>query len=199
MSKVLTFKVEIEELENKIWRVIEITDLKTVADLAYTILASFDSLAYHLYDIKHGKDRYDSMVCIEDYQGKEPIIDATITKLRELDFLKENKIIMDYDYGSTTTFIITYLDSRELEKGNGRHYPYVIDGQGRGMLDDVHIGELVDIVNDIDKKGKSIHDFSPGYERPIKYDYRDYDIKSDNILLKGKLEDIKYGYEKYED
>lgn len=28
MTKVLTFKVEVEELENKIWRVIEITDRK---------------------------------------------------------------------------------------------------------------------------------------------------------------------------
>ena len=51
MTKVLTFKVGIEGLENKIWRKIEITDKKTVADLAYTILAAFDSLAYHLYDI----------------------------------------------------------------------------------------------------------------------------------------------------
>lgn len=52
MAKVLTFKVEIEGLEDKIWRKIEITDRRTVADLAYTILATFDSLAYHLYDIK---------------------------------------------------------------------------------------------------------------------------------------------------
>ena len=62
MTKVLTFKVEVEELESKIWRVIEITDSKTVADLVYTILATFDSLAYHLYNIKHGKDRYDCMI-----------------------------------------------------------------------------------------------------------------------------------------
>ena len=53
MTKVLTFKVGIEGLEDKIWRKIEITDRRTVADLAYTILATFDSLAYHLYDIKY--------------------------------------------------------------------------------------------------------------------------------------------------
>jgi len=55
MSKVLTFKVGIKGLEDKIWRKIEITDRRTVADLAYTILATFDSLAYHLYDIKYKK------------------------------------------------------------------------------------------------------------------------------------------------
>ena len=47
MTKVLTFRVGIEGLEDKIWREIEITDRRTVADLAYTILATFDSLAYH--------------------------------------------------------------------------------------------------------------------------------------------------------
>ena len=51
MDKVLTFRVEIDGLENKICRKLEITDRRTVADLAYTILASFNSLAYHLYDI----------------------------------------------------------------------------------------------------------------------------------------------------
>ena len=56
MAKVLTFRVGIEGLEHKIWRKIEITDRRTVADLAYTILATFDSLAYHLYNIKY-KDK----------------------------------------------------------------------------------------------------------------------------------------------
>ncbi len=199
MTKVLTFKVEVEELESKIWRVIEIIDSKTVADLAYTILATFDSLAYHLYNIKHGKDRYDCMIAMEDYYGKEKLIDADIIKLSKVNFFKDNKMVMEYDYGSTITFIITYISSRDLEKGNGRHYPYIIDGQGRGIVDDLSIYELVNIVNDIDKKGRAVHNFTSGYERTIKYDYRDYDIKIDNDLLKSEIEHIKAGYEGYEE
>jgi hypothetical protein len=53
MTKVLTFRVGIEGLEDKIYREIEITDRRTVADLAYTILATYHSLAYHLYDIEN--------------------------------------------------------------------------------------------------------------------------------------------------
>lgn len=41
MTNVLTFKVEVKGLEDKIYRVIEITDSKTMADLVYTILATF--------------------------------------------------------------------------------------------------------------------------------------------------------------
>lgn len=195
MSKVLTFKVEIEGLENKIWRKIEITDIKSVAYLAYTILASFDSLAYHLYDITYKDKIYDCWSCMDDYPFKENICNAITTKLSAINLKEKDKMVMEYDKGTPTTFIITYMCSRELEKGNGRHYPYIVDGSGRGMIDDIYSSELKDIIDDIDKKGFSEHYFTPGYERPIKYDYRDYDIKSDNILLKGKVEEIKYAYE----
>ena len=194
MDKVLTFKVGIEGLEDKIWRCIEITDRRTVADLAYTILATFDSLAYHLYDIKHGNDRYDCMIDpldLREYNFK----DAVRTKLSDVDFENNNKMIMEYDFGSTTTFIITFLESRNIEKYNGNHYPYIVDGAGRGMIDDMCDFELKEVVEDIDKKGYSDHFFTPGYERKIKYDYRYFNIKNNNALLKGEILDIKNGYE----
>ena len=74
MSKVLTFKVEIKELEDRIWRKIEITDNKTMADLAYTILATFDSLAYHLYDVTY-KDKIDNLVIINPDNPSGSFID----------------------------------------------------------------------------------------------------------------------------
>ena len=195
MAKVLAFKVEIKELEDKIWRKIEITDTKTIADLAYTILATFDSLAYHLYDITYEDRIYDCWTCMDDYPLKENILNAVTTKLSKINLKEKDKMIMEYDKGTPTDFVITYIDSKEIERGNGRHYPYIIDGSGRGMIDDIDSYKLKEIVNDIDKKGYSEHYFTPGYERTIKYDYRDYDIKGDNILLKGKIEEIKYAYE----
>ena len=194
MAKVFTFQVGIEGLEEKIWRKIEITDRRTVADLAYTILATFDSLAYHLYDIKHGNDRYDCMIEPLELDGCN-FKDAVRTKLSDVDFENNNKMIMEYDFGSPTTFIITYLESRNMEKYNGNHYPYIIDGAGRGMLDDMCDFELKEVVEDIDEKGYSEHYFTPGYERKIKYDYRYFNIKNNNALLKGEILDIKNGYE----
>lgn len=194
MAKVLTFQVGIEGLEDKIWRKIEITDRRTIADLAYTILATFDSLAYHLYDITHGNDRYDCMIeplQLNNYNFK----DAVRTKLSEVDFEKNNEMVMKYDFGSTTSFIITFLQSRDLEKYNGNHYPYIVDGAGRGMLDDMCDFELKEVVEDTDKKGYSEHYFTPGYERKIKYDYRQFNIKNNNGLLKGLILEIKNGYE----
>ena len=195
MGKVLTFQVGIEGLENKIWRKVEITDGRTVADLAYTILATFNSLAYHLYDIKYKNKIYDCWINVEDDHRREKPINATITKLKDIGLEENDEMQMDYDYGTTTTFIIKYISSKELEKGHGRHYPYIIDGAGRGMIDDISGDELKEIVNDIDKKGYSNHHFTPGYETSMKYDYRDYDIECDNYLLKGEMEEIKYAFE----
>lgn len=195
MAKVLTFKVGIEGLEDKIWRKIEITDRRTVADLAYTILATFDSLAYHLYNITYDNKIYDCWVCIEDDYSDIPKVNATITKLKDLELKENDTMEMEYDYGSTTNFKITYLGCTDLERGNGSHYPYVVDGEGRGMLDDMCDFELKEIVEDTDKKGYSEHYFTPGYERTIKYDYRKFNIKNNNALLKGLVLEIKNGYE----
>lgn len=195
MAKVLTFKIGIEGLEDKIWRKIEITDRRTVADLAYTILATFDSLAYHLYNITYDNKIYDCWVCIEDDYSDIPKVNATITKLKDLELKENDTMEMEYDYGSTTNFKITYLGCTDLERGNGSHYPYVVDGEGRGMLDDICDFELKEIVEDTDKKGYSEHYFTPGYERTIKYDYRNFNIKNNNALLKGLVLEIKNGYE----
>ena len=195
MAKVLTFKVGIEGLEDKIWRKIEITDRRTVADLAYTILATFDSLAYHLYNIKYNKKVYDCWVCIDDDYSDIPKVNATITKLSDIGLKENDAMEMEYDYGSTTTFKITYLESRDANDYEGYLYPNIVDGAGRGMLDDMCDFELKEIVEDTDEKGYSEHYVTPGYEKYEKYDYRKFNIKTNNRKLKGLVLEIKNGYE----
>lgn len=195
MAKVLTFKVGIEGLEDKIWRKIEITDRRTVADLAYTILATFDSLAYHLYNIKYKNYIFDCWVCAEESPDYDDLTNATIIKLKDLELKENDTMEMEYDYGSTTTFVITYLESRDATEYEGYLYPNIIDGAGRGMLDDMCDFELKEIVEDIDKKGYSEYYVTPGYEKYEKYDYRKFNIKTNNKKLKGLVLEIKNGYE----
>ena len=195
MAKVLTFKVGIEGLEDKIWRKIEITDRRTVADLAYTILATFDSLAYHLYNIKYKNYIFDCWVCAEESPNYDDFTNATVIKLKDLKLKENDTMEMEYDYGSTTTFKITYLESRDANEYEGYLYPNIVDGEGRGMLDDMCDFELKEIVEDTDEKGYSEHYVTPGYEKYEKYDYRKFNIKNNNALLKGLVLEIKNGYE----
>ncbi len=196
MYKVLKFKVGIEGLENKIWRVIEITDRMTVADLAYTILASFNSLAYHLYNITYKRKIYDCWIDIIDNPDYDRLINATITKLESLGLKENDKMEMEYDYGSPTVFKITYLGSEDLlNYSDAKKYPNIIQGEGLGMLDDMTSYDLEEIVKETDELGYSNSYFTPGYDTNKKFDYRKYNIKTDNKNLKGLVLLIKNGYE----
>lgn len=194
-EKILTFRVEIDGLENKIWREIEIPSRRTVADLAYTILASFGSLAYHLYNIKYKNIRFDAMVDVDFPFDDVKIVYATKTKLSDLKLKEKDTLEMEYDYGSPTTFHITFLSTKEVDVFDVYNYPLITDGYGLGMLDDMSDFALKEIVDDIDKLGYSNHEFTPGYCRSDKYDYRDYNIDYDNKKLKGEILAIKNGYE----
>lgn len=195
MTKVLIFKVEVELLEDKIWRTIEITDQSTVADLAYTIIATFQALGDHLYEIRHNGNIYDSFIAIEDYHGKEKLINATKTHLNNLNLKTNDKLIMNYDTGSTITFNLTYLGSRSFEKGSGMHYPYITDGAGLGIINDYTNFELKEMVDDIDRKGKSNCQYISMFLTYKDYDYRNFDLKKNNLHLKRFYRKIKQGYE----
>lgn len=195
MYKVLTFRVGIEGLEDKIWREIEINDRRTVADLAYTILATFDSLAYHLYKIRYNSETFDSWVCVEDRLQFEDLKNATTTKLSKLELKENDKLEMEYDNGSTTTFIITFIKERKMNTFEGYLYPNITDGSGRGMIEDVSDYNLKEIVEETDKKGYSEYYVTPGYPKYEKYDYRKFNLKANNKKLKGLVLDIKNGYE----
>ena len=135
--KVLMFKVGINGLEYKIWRVIEVTDKMTIGDLAYSILASFNSLAYHLYSITY-KDR-EYRCYIDDYLifDDEIVLDASQSILSDIR-LNDNDIMeMEYDFEFTVTFKIKYLGSKELEENDKTYYQSIIDGACNGMLDDI--------------------------------------------------------------
>ena len=196
MTKVLTFKVEIEGLEDKIWRKIEITNRRTVADLAYSILATFHSLACHLYDIEYKNKFYDCWICIEDDHRDVEFVNAVITKLHDINLNENDTMKMEYDTGSTTTFIITYLGESEFKKGNGMHYPFVIDGAGYGMIDDITNNELKKIIDDIDKTGQSdYYALCMDGRNNYNYDYRTFDLDKNNLHIRRYFRKIKYGYE----
>jgi len=191
MKKELTFKVEIEGLEDKIWREIKISDDMNVADLAYTILATFNSICTHLYSITHGETIYD---CVIDSfnENDENYLDATTFKLKDVDFNKNNKMIMEYDFGSTTTFIITYLKE---EQSTTNKYPIIVDGRGQGMIEDISGYELIEIVETTDKSGKSKYYYTPGYGKKKLYDYRDFNLENNIKEVNKNFKKIKRGFE----
>lgn len=195
MADVYKFKVTIKEVPDKIWRDIEISSLSSVAKLGYTILATFEAAASHLFNIKFNGKRYE--IVIEDDFEFEPVIDPIKTKLSALKLSIGDLLEMEYDYGASWKFTIKLVAITEMKKGSGNHYPYVTAGQGRGIIEDRPPFELAEIIEKTDKTGILPQVCDNFLDEEIEWDYRKFDLEFCNIILKREIEAIQYAYEEY--
>lgn len=51
MAQVITLKITYADCDNRIWREAQISDNSYLNKLGYMVLATFDTLAYHLFSI----------------------------------------------------------------------------------------------------------------------------------------------------
>ena len=195
MADVYKFKVTIKEVPDKIWSDIEISSLSSVAKLGYTILATFEAAASHLFNIKFNGKRYE--IVIEDDFEFEPVIDPIKTKLSALKLAVGDVLEMEYDYGAGWEFTIELLSITEMKKGSGNHYPYVTSGQGKGIIEDIPPFELAEIIEATDKTGILPQVCDNFLDEEIEWDYRKFDLEYCNVFLKGEIEQIQYAYEEY--
>lgn len=197
MADVYKFKVRLCELENVMWRDIEITSVSSVAKLGYAVLAAFESTASHLFNIRFDGKRYE-IVFEEDDFDDEPAIDPIRTKLSTLKLSVGDKLSMKYDYGAGWEFEIELLSITEMKRGAGTHYPYVTDGKGKGIIEDISPYELAEIVERTDKDGTlpQIMDMYSGKE--VSWDYRKIDLEYCNVFFKDNVGKIQNAYEEFE-
>lgn len=197
MADVYKFKVRLCELENIIWRDIEITSVSSVAKLGYAVLAAFESTASHLFNIRFDGKRYE-IVFEEDDFDDEPAIDPIRTKLSNLKLRVGDKLSVEYDYGAGWEFEMELLSIVEMKRGAGTHYPYVTDGKGKGIIEDTSPYELAEIVEKTDKDGTlpQIIDMYSGKE--VSWDYRKFDLEYCNVFFKDNVWKIQNAYEEYE-
>lgn len=188
-TKVYTFHITYEGLEEKIWRKVEVSSNYRLDQLGYMVLAAFDTLAYHLFEFYYDDDRFE--IPNEDAPFEQ--IDMADFKLHQLKLKLGDRIRMEYDFGTTQTFWLELVEIADMKRGWGRRYPYVLDGAGRGIIDDMSCEELSELVAQIDRNGNTDE---PIYyqERMMPWDYRWFDLDCMNSLLKGEIELIEEGY-----
>ena len=188
-TKVYTFHITYEGLEEKIWRKVEVSSNYRLDQLGYMVLAAFDTLAYHLFEFYYDDDRFE--IPNEDAPFEQ--IDMADFKLHQLKLKLGDRIRMEYDFGTKQTFWLELVEIADMKRGWGRRYPYVLDGAGRGIIDDMFCEELSELVAQIDRNGKTDE---PIYyqERMMPWDYRWFDLDCMNSLLKGEIELIEEGY-----
>lgn len=191
-AEVYRFFVGYEGSEDKVWRIVDVSSNYSLAKFGYLILASFDTLAYHLFMFTCGENNYQIDL---DPDDDENAIDANSVKLRNLDLVASSQFEMIYDFGCDQTFIIKLMEIKDMEKGKSEKYPCIVDGAGKGILDDVPAFEFEEIVKKIDKAGKSDHIYLSPYGSEEPWDYRDFDLNEMNRTLKSDINKIQIGFE----
>lgn len=189
-TQIYTFHIEYKDIPNKIWRDIQVSGNKTLADLGYTILASFDTLAYHLFNITIDGITYETDI---DYDGQDELMRDY--KISRLNLSVGDSLEMIYDYGCEQEFTIKLLKIEDMPKNHSNSYPKTIDGAGKGIIDDMSSYELKQIIDEIDANGESNYttDYNAGFD--YLYDYRRFSIDLENCLLKINTRLIKEAYE----
>lgn len=194
MKKVLKFQVGIKGLEDKIWRIIEIRESDTLADLCYFIIASFDLCGNEYFAITHDDKKYDSVKSIFNHGDFESAVSVL---LKDLKFVDGEKMILTYDYQNKIEFVLQFLGS--VLENRDAQYPNICDGAGKGVIVGFSGEELKSIVDETDKLGYStcknyiIDDDGSEIEEEV--DYRDFDLEDNNCFANINLSFIKEEYE----
>lgn len=201
--QIYTFKITYADCDNKIWRIAAVSSNYTLAKLGYMILASFDTMAYHLFEMKFKGTTY--FLIEEDFEDlpnydneRYDLLGAY--KIGMLGLNVGDTIEMTYDLGCCQVFDIELMEIADMPRGHGTAYPKILDGAGRGIVDDMSASELLEAIRKTDEDGHSeIYYSSDGFDDVPEWDYRNYRVDWDNGLLKGIIDRIRDGYENYEE
>jgi len=195
MLRVCTIKIKYVGCEDKIWRVAQISSDAHLCDLGYMILATFETMAYHLFNITYKGVTYELPSDEEEVAEGKCVF---FVKLSELNLKIGDKLTMIYDFGCEQEFEIEVTDIQPMGRGQGRSYPKIIIGEGRGIIDDMSADDLAELIQQIDKTGSSGIQYAGDgiiFDNMPDWDYRNYSIEFDNCLFKGIIARVAEGYE----
>lgn len=194
MAQVITLKITYADCDSRIWREAQISDNSYLNKPGYMVLATFDTLAYHLFSIEYNGVLFELP---SDDRRIKPEECLFYVKLKDLNLNIGDKLQMIYDFGCEQVFDIEVTDISPMPRGTGTAYPKILRGEGRGVLDNVSAWETLEIIKQIDKTGKSEHSVQTEYGSQF-WDYRDNRLDLDNGLLKGEIARIEDAYSYFE-
>ena len=203
-AQIYTFKITYENCDNRIWRIVSVSSNYTFADLGYLVLATFETMGKHLFEMTLRNIFF--FLDEDDLKGLA-YDENTVYSLMRLYKIGKRRfalkigdvIKMTYDFGCCQNFNIELLRISDLLKGSGPAYPKIIDGAGRGIIEGINAAKLLKIIKKIDESGHSgiyYSTFKTFKANNIpEWDYRDYSVKENNALLRGRIYGIREKYE----
>ena len=196
-AKVYTFHIAYAGMEAQLWRDVEVSSRYRLDQLGYMVLAIFDTMAYHLFEIECRGVIY----ALPDPDNPPEYRDLADYPLEKLALTPGEQLELVYDLGTEQHFLLTLTDVQEMKCGKGRHYPWVTGMQGRGIIDDVSVEELKELVHQIQENGKtkvpiyySRSGFGEESRMHVPWDIDRFDLETENELLKTYIGRVARGY-----
>lgn len=200
--QVYKFKITYAQCENRIWRIAAVSSNYTLAELGYMVLATFDTMAYHLFEMKYKETTF--FLSAEDFENLDyndntDYCMLSSCRINSLNMNIGDTIEMIYDLGCEQIFDIELMEISDMPRGHGRAYPKIINGAGRGIVDDMCALKLLEAIRKTDADGHSgIYYSNIGFSNVPEWDYRNYSLDTDNSLLKVMIDWIRDRYEGYD-
>lgn len=185
------FEAWLHGYKDKMYRKFKIPAEKTLNELAYTILATFQLEAEHSFEFDYHGEKY-----FHKYHPDFPAIPGDHVRLKDLNLDKDPSIEMTYDLGSCYDIRIHYLDMEIMDKRILRSTPVVLEGIGSGLVENQR-GEL-----ELYLSGHDV-EIDQG-ERRVKFSYvfpfitQPFDLKKNQYLIQGRFQLYKDLYEHQE-
>lgn len=190
-ADVYKFIISYTGYEEKIWREVDVSSNYPVSKLAYLILATFNTDANHLFYVEYENEHYEF-----DYYGEqENVIDPTSVTLAKLKLSEGSKLKLVYDYGCEQVFDISFIKKYEMPKGSSINYPEILNGSGKGILDNYSSDDFGEIIKRTDENGNPDVMYISSEGKQEVWDYRDFDVEINNKLVRKRIEAIKVAYE----
>lgn len=181
-TSVYTFLVTYEGLEEKIWRKVQVSSNYRLDRLGYLVLGTFEALANYFFAFEYKEFQFE----LPDEEGELEALNMVHFRLGQLKLAIGDELKMVYDFGIDQVFRLKLLSVGPMPQGQGKRYPQIIDGAGRGILDDVPADETRLLIQQIDQNG---HTDEPIYydESKEPWDYRKFDASIANMLIKQEI------------
>ncbi len=192
-TQVYTFHMAYAGLEERIWRDVEVSSQMRLDQLGYVVLATFETRAYHLFCIKFRGREYH----LPEREAPGEALDLAEFTLEDLAPGIGETMEMTYDFGTEQDFLLTLKAKREMKRGEARHFPWVTAMKGRGIIDDLPVWELEELIRQIDTNGKTdepIYYSADSAALSAPWDVNWEDLKVENALLKTDTAAIGKGY-----
>ena len=129
--KILRMRISLDDIEPEIWRLVDVPDNFTLAQLHDVIQGVMDWDDDHLWEFSRGKTRYSPM---DDFWSPQNVGDPFITTLYEVLGDRSKKLNYVYDFGDN--WRITIMVERRLDPEEGVEYPRLVESQGEAPSED---------------------------------------------------------------